>query len=178
MLCAGLAGGCLLLALAAAVTLAGGPILLELAPRREANAQALLAHDKPDRLGAAVETRAALAQAPTTASAWARLAHLERTSAGTLPSSALNPLERSYAVAPFGPDITPWRVRFLFEHWPQLTPSLRAKAAAELRTLARHRDGVARDLVQSISNPAGRLAATLTRQLGRNDHAREAARVG
>ena len=176
-LCGILAGGSLLSATAAALTLGGGAELIDLAPRREANAEALSAQDTPNPAGAAAQTRAALAQAPMTASAWARLAYLERASSGALTPAALDQLERSYAVAPFGPDITPWRVRFMFEHWTQLTPPLRAQAAAELRTLARHRDGVARDLVASIDNPSGRLAASLTRRLGQGDRAREVAGV-
>lgn len=164
-----LAGAGLLSAGAAALTLSGGSDFLDLAPPHEGRADALLKASPPDYEAAVAETRAALAQAPMTASAWARLAYIERSRADALTPAALANLERSYAVAPFGPDITRWRVRFMFEHWGELTPSLRTQAVDELRTLARYRGEVARDLVKTINDPSGRLAARMTLSLGQAD---------
>ena len=124
---------------------------------------------RADRTGGAVamaETRAALAQAPMNAAHWARLSWLERQAAGAMTPEAMKALERSYAVAPYGPDVTDWRLAFAFEQWSQLDPSLRMLAMDELRTLSRHRPGRARTLVGSIRSPGGRMAARLTFNVG------------
>lgn len=165
---------------AAALTLGGGANLIDLSDVHENRAEALLSASPADADAAAVETRAALAQAPMNAAAWARLAYIDRARSTTLSPAALDSLERSYAVAPFGPDISRWRVRYMFEHWSELTPSLRTQASDELRTLSRYRGWVMRDDVRAIENPSGRLAAEMFLRLGvgdarRDREAREAA---
>lgn len=175
-----LAGAGVLSAGAAALTLGGGSDLMNLATVHDNRAEARLEAVPPDPDVAAAETRAALAQAPMNPGAWARLAYIDRSRSTVLTPAALDNLERSYAVAPFGPDITRWRVRFMFEHWGELTPSLRTQASDELRVLSRYRGGVARDVVRTIENPSGRLAAEMIRSLGqadarRDQEAREAA---
>jgi len=127
---------------------------------------------RADRMtgGAAeAETRGALVQAPMNAAYWARLAYLDRQASAPMGSKALDALERSYAVAPYGPDITEWRLRFAFEHWPELTPRLREQAMDEMRTLARHRSARARELARAIQAPAGRMAARMTVEIGERE---------
>lgn len=175
-----LAGAGVLSAGAAALSLGGGSDLMDLAGQHENRAEALLAASPPDMDAAVAETRAALAQAPMNAAAWARLAYIDRSRSTAMTPAALDNLERSYAVAPYGPDISRWRVRYVFEHWSELTPSLRTQASDEMRVLSRYRGGVARDTVRAIEDPSGRLAAEMIRRLGqadaRRDHeAREAA---
>ena len=132
----------------------------DLAPVREARA------DRAAGLVAQAETRAALAQAPMNAALWARLSWLEQQAAGTMTRQAKAALDRSYAVAPYGPDITEWRLTFAFEHWTELDPPLRRSVMDEMETLARHRPGVARKVAGAVRSPGGRLAARLTFDLG------------
>lgn len=168
-----LAGACVLSAGAAALTLGGGSELMDLAGLHENRAEALMAESPPNTEAAVAETRAALAQAPMNAAAWARLAYIDRSRSTAMTPAALDNLERSYAVAPYGPDISRWRVRYMFEHWSELTPSLRTQASDELRVLSRYRGGVARDTIRTIENPSGRLAAEMIRRLGQGDARRD-----
>lgn len=118
---------------------------------------------------AETRTRAALAQAPLNAAHWARLAYLDRETSATMGPKALDALDRSYAVAPHGPDITAWRLRFAFEHWPELTPTLREQAMDEMRVLARHRPRAARELARTIQASGGRMAARMTLSIGEGE---------
>ncbi len=131
----------------------------------EARAEAALAAGD---LGAAEgSTQAALAEAPLTSHAWARQAVLAYRREGRLGPDTVAALERSYAVAPYGPDITAWRLGLLLEHWGELPPGLRAAALDELKVYAARRPGLARALAAEVENPAGRLAVTAAIRLGR-----------
>jgi len=105
-------------------------------------------------------TNFALAQAPMTASAWGRRAYLEQLRTAKLGDQAQADLDMSYYVAPVGPDISPWRLRFMFENWPALTPALRLKAMNELSNFAHYHKGSSA-LAQGIRDPAGRFASEL-----------------
>ncbi len=107
--------------------------------------------------------RRVFASAPMTASAWLRIPYLQSRTGEPLDAAGLKALDNSYAVAPFGPDVTRWRLRFIFEHWSEMTPTLREQALAELQVLLTNRGNRAFDPAE-IENPAGRLAATLTRE--------------
>lgn len=157
------------------LTLAGSGQVLNLAQADEDRANAALGGPLPDFDLARRSTLAALEQAPGNPSAWARLAYIERLNAGRLTPQALAYLAKSYEAAPLGPDVSAWRLRFLYEHWGQLTPDLRNRTMIELRTLARYRGSAARDVVAEIQDPAGRLAAGLTLDLGRADGRRDRA---
>lgn len=168
-LTAALACAAILFAGGAALTLTGQGELLHLAQRDEDVANAALALPHPDLDAAESRTWSALSQAPATASAWARLAYIDHVRGGRLSNEGLDYLDRTYEVAPLGPDITPWRVRFAYENWALLTPSLRRKAMEELRTYARYRGQLAHDLVVEIQSPPGRLAAAMMVSMGRED---------
>ena len=90
-----------------------------------------------------------------------RRAYLEGLRDGSLNAAAIEALRRSYALEPFGPDASTWRLRFVFEHWPDMPPDLRERARAEL-TAAFPRHGWAlRELPGSIADPKGRMVAIL-----------------
>lgn len=107
---------------------------------------------------AALENERTLALSPTTATAWLRAAYLRQQASGVLDAESLRYIETSYRVAPLGPGVSPWRILFVFENWPSVTPAIRSAALTELRAFARS-NREARTLVDTIRDPAGRLAA-------------------
>ncbi|WP_299173239.1 hypothetical protein [uncultured Brevundimonas sp.] len=116
------------------------------------------AHDL-DR--AARENDKTLESSPFTASAWLRAAYIRKEETGSLDAESLRNLEISYRVAPLGPGVSRWRLRFVFENWQSVTPAIRVAALNELRVFATYHKGSGA-LVDSIADPAGRLAAKLT----------------
>ncbi len=136
-----------------------------LAPIHEARANALAATaatDGNDRAEAVAETRRSLAQAPANATAWLRLAYLHSLGPSGLTTEGDRALAASYAVAPYGPDATPWRLAFALNHWPELSNETRQAALEELRVSTTAQ--VRRQLLETVSNPAGRLALILSSQ--------------
>lgn len=125
---------------------------------QEARADALAA---TDATAAAKAVDAGLALAPTAATSWLRIADLEVRQAGQLTPRAVEALERSYDAAPLGPDVTAWRLTFLFERWGETTPNLRARALAEMHAWAGRKGSPAPAMVEGLRNPAGRLAAQM-----------------
>lgn len=73
----------------------------------------------------------ALNAAPMNAAAWLRIAYIRSANGAPLDKGAIEAIEKSYSVAPFGPDVTSWRLQFLYGRWAQLTPELRNEAMAE-----------------------------------------------
>jgi len=133
------------------------PLASNLAMVQEMRADAAVQRNAPS---SEALNRAVIAAAPMTPAAWLRIAYLQTRDGGALKPSGLEALEKSYAIAPFGPDISLWRLTFIYDHWPLMTPSLRAQAAAELETLSRSR-GQTFD-VRTISNASGRFSAQMT----------------
>jgi hypothetical protein len=168
-------GGALLTLVAAVSCVAAiadpaGPIAagLPIAPADELRAQRLLS---PGQHLSAAQIRAgkaaaesALAQGPTRATAWLDLAYAESLQTGALNDRARQALSRSWVFEPLGPDDSEWRVRFVFEHWSELTPDLRDSAAAEVR--AQWPTGMHNSMAKALAevkDPAGQLAASLLR---------------
>lgn len=129
------------------------------------------AEARADRLAIAAATTGGVAQAltanrealnaaPMTAAAWLRIAWLRAQNGARLDSRSLEAMEKAYSVAPFGPDVTTWRLAFVYDHWSDLTPALRKDATAEHYETALRRP--ARLDTAAIADPSGRLAATLT----------------
>lgn len=143
------------------------PLAPDLVRVRQARAEAALAGPTPDLERAAAESRAALALAPMSPHAWLRLAYVE--SQPVLTPQALADIERSYAVAPFGPSVTRWRLGFLYERWGELTPGLRAQANDEMRAYALRNAGAARRLATGVRHPAGRVAAVMTWHMSQSE---------
>lgn len=163
-------------ACAAAITTVGlawpGGAAPDLAPVHEARADQALLAQYPEPVKADRESQATLRQAPMSANAWLRRAYVRQVKTNTLDSETLGYIEQSYRVAPLGPEVSRWRLRFAFEHWPEMTPSLRTMAVREMRNFARNHSGGA-DLVRSIHNPSGRWAAAMTERLGHNEALRD-----
>lgn len=104
------------------------------------------------------ETRAALASSPALASGWLRLAYLEVLEHGALTPAAREALDRSYEIAPLGPDVSEPRLRLVFGMWSAMPEEIRSQALAEL-SAAKFRDKPATyALAQDVRDPAGRLA--------------------
>ncbi|WP_309644432.1 hypothetical protein [Phenylobacterium sp.] len=116
------------------------------------------------------ETLRTLRQRPGDAAAWGRLAWIADREGRV--SDALVALDRTYVVAPYGPDLTAWRLRFAYGRWAMLTPGLRRQATAELRVAIRDRPGVVEAAEREITDPAGRLAFVLTRRAATADQAK------
>ncbi|QTC91485.1 hypothetical protein [Brevundimonas goettingensis] len=153
-----LAGGSLISALALAIALAAPqihvPVFDAFGVGAEARADAAL--ESVDPAEALRANRASLNAAPMAAAGWLRIAWLQTRDGSPLNAEGLDALEKSYTVAPFGPDVTVWRLNFLYEHWNELTPKLREEASHEtVMGLGWRLDA------SKISNPSGRLAASL-----------------
>lgn len=106
------------------------------------------------------QTLKTLAERPTDSTAWARLAWVAAEE-GDL-EGAREALDKSYVAAPYGPEITGWRLRFAFGMWGWLTPDLRRQALSELSMTAKTRPGVVRRVRADVVDPAGRWAIDLT----------------
>lgn len=122
----------------------------------EARADAAVRERKAPDI-ALMANRAAIEASPMNAAAWLRIAYIRSVQASSLDAVAIDAIEKSYSVAPFGPDVTPWRLQFLYGHWSQLSPDLRQEVMAE--HVAYGRQIPIRD--ESIADPAGKLAAVL-----------------
>lgn len=160
VLAVGSAGFAISLAGPVSMPLSGWEAPVPMVAVSEARAVAASAANPPDLETAERLTRQTLADKPGDASAWARLAWIasEAGDAGAM----LEALDRSYSVAPYGPDITAWRLRFAYGRWGELTPELRRLASEELILTARYRPRVARAALADVADPAGRLAFDLT----------------
>lgn len=153
----------LAITLASALTWPALATPVTLAAQHEQRADAALGDDGGAQAAfsdAARENNDTIARAPSTASAWLRAAYIRQQATGALDATSLRDLETSYRMAPLGPGVTRWRLRFVFENWQQVTPRTRASAIEELRVFASYNSG-SRALVDSFENPAGRLAAKL-----------------
>lgn len=126
--------------------------------RADALARAAEIHDA-HRLAAGALTRLSLAEAPANPTAWLRLAYLDALADGTLTQVGERALAMSYSVAPYGPDVTAWRLDFAFDHWSALSETTRTAAVDEL--MVTHRGLDHSGLRGSTSDPAGQLALDL-----------------
>lgn len=127
----------------------------------EARAEAAAMVDRPDLSRVEAESRRTLRSRPGDAAAWSRLAWAAEREGRH--ADMLQALDRSYTAAPFGPDVTAWRLRFAYGHWSALSPELRRLAADELTVSARDRPGLVAQAEADIVDPAGRMAFALTR---------------
>lgn len=144
--------------------------LLNLAPSHEARAHALTAGPDAtvaDLALARQETMKSLRQAPSNATAWLRLAYIDSRSSAGLGPGGVRALERSYVVAPFGPDDTDWRLRFAFNHWTRLDTVTRRLVLDELRVHLHEGEPAGWALMRDVRDPAGYLAVGLTARTAR-----------
>jgi hypothetical protein len=115
---------------------------------------------------AAAANRRAIALYPYDVGAWLRLADLDVKQHGALTSNGRSAVDSSYQAISIDPALALWRLKFCLNHWDAVTPHTRRAARNEFLALAssgRHRAGL-RQLLESVSNPAGRLTAALWEQ--------------
>ena len=156
------AAGAIALAVALSFPTSDFAAWFPLAAVSEARAQAASERSPPDLQRVEAESRRTLEIRPGDASAWCRLAWVAAQQGRR--ADMLDALDRSYAVAPYGPDVTAWRLRFVFDHWPELTPDLRRQASQELAVATWDRRGLVDQAEADINDPAGRLAFVLIRR--------------
>jgi hypothetical protein len=124
-----------------------------------------------DVLRAETESWTALAQDPVDDEAWLQLAYADHLQHPSLTPRALSMLQRSYDVAPLGPDTSMARIRFGLENWGELTPELRKEVADEIRATAGRSGADVQQLGSEIHNPTGRMVASLVLiQVGLDKH--------
>ncbi|WP_426042670.1 hypothetical protein [Brevundimonas sp. TWP2-3-4b1] len=128
----------------------------------EAHAVAAAETSRPDLRRVDAETRRTLNSRPGDAAAWCRLAWVAAEEGRR--ADMLDALDRSYTVAPYGPDVTAWRLRFAYGRWTELTPELRQHASEELAVTVRTRTDLVNAAEADISDPAGRLAFVMGRR--------------
>lgn len=105
------------------------------------------------------QTLAVLAERPLDSIAWARLSWIAAEEGDI--QGARDALDRSYVAAPYGPEVTAWRLRFAFDLWGQLTPDLRRQVLAELNMTAATRPSIVATVRDQVRDPAGRWALDL-----------------
>lgn len=138
--------------------------IVDLAPVHEMRANAALQRlptSSASRFVAARETRLSLRENVASPTSWLRLAYIDSLGPQGLTDAGRDFLNRSYALAPYGPDDTPWRLRFIFDHWSEVGQPLRNLAIAELDVGRRSHRAEIDNLAADVSDPSGQLAARL-----------------
>ncbi len=137
-----------------------------LAQRHAANPVTLPQRDAAGRPPSAAAVEQAMRRvadearaAPADSGPLLRRAYLE--SLGGKPFKAAA-VRRSYALEPLGPDATAWRLRFVFEHWSDAPPDVRESALDELAAAFPRHGWAMRGLPDTIHDPTGRMAASLS----------------
>ena len=132
------------------------PIFREWGLGAELTADAAVRRGQPRDLSLALNDKAIKAS-PMNAAAWLRVAYIRSGEAGPLDKTAVDAVRRSYSVAPFGPDVTAWRLKFLYGRWSSLPSDIRAYVIDEHKTYGRQ------VVIDSsvLTDPSGRLAAVM-----------------
>lgn len=141
-----------------------GPLMLQSSTHETRAASVLLASRSLFSLHRARdETRAGLALNPNNPVAWMRLAWIEdRLAGGGFPDASQAAVARAYDVAPYGPQISAYRLTFILDHWPTAPEHLREQARSEIAVMwLNRRQTLLRAVAGSVSRP-GRLAARVT----------------
>ena len=107
--------------------------------------------------------RKTLAISPYANTARLRLAYVDSLRHGAMTPEGVRLFVQSYELLPTDQNVAAWRIRFGLEHWAQLTPQARAVVQNEAMAFARARSAnpPVRQILGSIRNPNGRLAAAL-----------------
>lgn len=147
------------LAMAASFPDASVPVFTKAGVGAEARADAASRNGTP-LPEALATTKAELGAQPMDAAGWLRIAYLKSADGKPLDAESLDAIEKSYTVSPYGPGFASWRLRFLYEHWDQLTPDIRTDVTDEYTTITQAL-GSPIDPT-TLENPSGRLAAQLT----------------
>ena len=99
---------------------------------------------------------------PADASAWLELAWAASLDDGQLTQDANMAIARSYVLAPMGPEVTLWRLTFVFDHWASVSPEVRELALAEFKGVYPRRGWTLDGLAPTIQDPTGRMVAMMT----------------
>jgi hypothetical protein len=124
-------------------------------------ARALAALDAGNLEQSRIETRRSLALTPYNAWAWCRLAYIEAQRTNEANPEVVRALRMSYRGAPLGPEVTRWRLTFIFDHWDQVTPDIRRNAMDEIMARGVLGHPLAEYVMRRTGNPAGILALEL-----------------
>lgn len=142
--------------------------LSPVATGHEARARQLLNEAEPGSTTLAEarsETLAGLRLSPMNGWAWLRLSFIETQENG-FDVEAATALRKSYDVAPFGPQITSWRLSFAFSHWKALPADLKEAVRSELRASWLERRSTVDAAINRVTDLEGRLTArTMLRRL-------------
>ncbi len=104
-------------------------------------------------------TRRSLEQRPLDGSGWLRLAWLRSLSNPQLDDTANAAILNSYLAEPLGPEITRWRLAFVFDHWRSASPAVRSRALEELTAAYPRRGWDLDSLAPTARDPTGRMIA-------------------
>lgn len=139
------------------------PFVMPLSIAADSAAEAALDGDptRGDLADAGRYNDTSLSLSPMSPQAWLTKAYIAQQEAGGLTPNVLDALRRSYDVAPYGPNVSVWRIRFAFAHWTRLPPDLRALVIRELAVVREVRSGQLAQAVGTIEDPAGRRALIL-----------------
>ncbi|CAL1691016.1 hypothetical protein MMB232_01151 [Brevundimonas subvibrioides] len=141
-----------------------GPMMLQSTAHEARAASALESSTSPEALERARgETRAGLALNPNNPVAWMRLAWIEdQLAGGGFPDASQRAVARAYDVAPYGPQVSSYRLTFILDRWPTASASLRDQARSEIAVMwLNQRQTLQRAVARSVSRP-GRLSARAT----------------
>jgi hypothetical protein len=117
---------------------------------------------------AAAEIHQALALSPYDDQARLRLVYIDALRHPPVGPEGVARLAESYSLIPYDYSVAAWRIRFGLEHWAALSPQLRTQIYAEAMAFGHGGHGKDAEIVQvlrSIHDPQGRLAAALWLQL-------------
>lgn len=149
------------------------------AEREAATVQAVLSNPEASR-GSLLSVRQRLGihvrSSPGDAALWLRLAFADVRLNGGLGPDGQEALKRSYEVAPFGPEVTLWRLAFVHDNWARVPPQVRTAARTEMDAVFPRRRWELEALAPTLRDPTGRMVFALA--LRRNLLASESERRG
>lgn len=107
--------------------------------------------------GAEAQTR----RTPADPTPWLTMAWAETAASGRLSPAANAALERSYDLAPYGPEVTMWRLAFVIDHWSTAGSAVRASALRELAAVYPQKGWEIEALAKTGRDPTGRMVAVM-----------------
>lgn len=136
-----------------------GAVLLQSTTYEARAVDRLDARGEPALAQAKRDTRSGLGLNPYNGVAWLRLAWIETAmNGGRLSPAAAVALQRSYDVAPYGPQITGWRITFVLDHWADVPEAIRSQLRSEISAGWPARASVIDAAVRRAHDKRGRLA--------------------
>lgn len=134
------------------------------AERDAAAVQTVLSNPEASRnalLSVRQRLRLHVRSSPSDAALWLRLALVDVRLNGGLGPEGRDALQKAYDVAPFGPEVTLWRLAFVHDHWTTVPPQVRAAARREMDTVFPRRRWELEALAPTLGDPTGRMVFAL-----------------